>query len=426
MRQPGLISAEWDSPLFHQTQTQLDRAAKLISLDENIFQRLRYPQRVLMTSVPFRMDDQRVVVLPGYRVQHNNALGPFKGGIRYHPGVSLGEVSGLAMMMTWKCALMGLPLGGAKGGIRCDPSQMSRNELQRMTRRYTSEIINFIGPDKDIPAPDMGTNEQVMAWLMDTFSQNHGYAIPSVVTGKPIVIGGSLGRVEATGRGVVYTVMEAAKKLKMKLTSKTRVAVQGFGNVGSHAAGKMARIGCRIVAVSNHSGGTFNEKGLSVDDLTAHHQAKKPLSEYKKGEAITNEELLATECDILILAAIDGVVTAPIARQLKCRIMAEGANGPTTVEGDAVLEKRDDIFVIPDILANAGGVTVSYFEWVQGLQNLFWSAKEINQKLQQLMADAFARVDETSRKRKVSMRQAALITGIERVTQAMLNRGFFP
>lgn len=421
-----LVSAEWDSDLFHQARTRFERAADKLGLDENIFQRLRYPERALMVSVPFRHDDGSIEVVPGYRVQHNDALGPCKGGIRYHPNVSLGQIAALGMMMTWKCALMGLPLGGAKGGVRCDPHQLSRNELQRMTRRYTTEIANFIGPEHDIPAPDLGTNEQIIAWMMDTYSQTRGYAVPSVVTGKPLVIGGSLGRTEATGRSVAYSIIHAARKLNLTLSEKTRVAIQGFGNVGSHAALKMAKYGAKIVAVSDASGGLYNSNGLNVKKLFDFCQKNGNIKGYKPAETITNEQLLTLNCDILILAATEGQVTKDIAQKLSCKIMAEGANGPTTLEGEEILDERDDIFVIPDILANSGGVTVSYFEWVQGLQNFFWSTKEVNERLFNLMAISFEKVYTMAQKNKVTMKCAALMTGIERVSQAMLKRGFFP
>lgn len=426
MKIPPLTSAEWDSPLFHQARTRFERAAQKLSLDDNVFQRLRYPERVLMVSVPFRLDSGKIAVFPGYRVHHSDALGPCKGGIRYHPQVTMGEISALAMMMTWKCALMGLPLGGAKGGIQCNPHDLSRNELQHMTRRYTNEIINFIGPDQDIPAPDMGTNQEIMSWIMDTYSQNHGYAIPSVVTGKPIVIGGSLGRVEATGRGVAYTTMCAANKLKMTLSAKTRVAIQGFGNVGTYAAQKLAKIGCRIVAVSDHKGGLYNDKGFNIKQLIRYKHVHHSIQPYAHGDKMTNEELLTSKCDVLVLAATEGQITETIARKLSCRILAEGANGPTTLEGEKVLEKRDEIFVIPDVVANAGGVTVSYFEWVQGLQNFFWNTKEVHKKLYELLSQSFDNIYKMAHKHKVSMRQSALMTGIKRVEEAMLSRGFYP
>lgn len=420
------LTAEWDNPLFKQVQEQFEQAALKLSLDENIFYRLRVPDKALMVSVPFRNDDGSIRVVPGYRVQHNDVLGPYKGGLRYHCNVNLGEVAALAMLMTWKCALVNLPLGGAKGGIQIDPEKLSRGEIQRMTRRYTSEIVNFIGPDVDIPAPDMGTNEQVMAWIMDTYSQLKGYAIPEIVTGKPVLIGGSLGRKEATGRGVVYTILEAAKVLKLTLDDRTKVAIQGFGNVGSAAAKKIEKIGAKVVAVSDHTAAVYDPKGLSYASLQKWIAANQFLKGYPEGDAISNEELLTLDVDIVIPAATEGTVTADVARGLKCKILAEAANGPTTIEGDRIIQERGDIFVIPDVLANAGGVIVSYFEWVQDLQNLFWHEKEINKRLREIISNAFRAVYDFSVAKQVGMRMAALMAGIDKVSRAMLTRGFYP
>lgn len=420
------VSAEWDNPLLKQVQTQFEKAAELLSLDENIFYRLRIPRRALIVSVPFRHDDGRVEVLAGYRVQHNDALGPCKGGIRYHPNVTLGEVTALAMLMSWKCALVGLPLGGAKGGVQIDPTPLSRAELQRMTRRYTTEIAQFIGPDHDIPAPDMGTNEQVMAWIMDTYSQIRGYSVPEVVTGKPVVIGGSLGRKEATGRGVVYCIMEAAEKIKLALHSQTTVAIEGFGNVGSSAHKIIEQIGCRVVAISDVQGAIYNQNGISYDELTAYVEKNKTVVGFPNAENITNKELLTLKVDILIPAACEGTLTGEIAKNLKCRILAEAANGPTTLEADKVLNDRDDIFVVPDILANAGGVIVSYFEWVQDSQNYFWDESEINERLRNIIKKGFMNVCKMAELKKVSMRMGALMSGIQIISQAMLTRGLFP
>ena len=416
----------WEqSPLFQNAVKQLDRAATMINLDPNVLRRLHTPKRALIVSVPVRMDDGHIEVFEGYRVHHNMSLGPAKGGIRYHHDVSLSEVAGLAMLMTFKCSLMGLPLGGAKGGIRVDPSKLSRGELQRMTRRYTTELIQYIGPDKDIPAPDVGTNAQTMAWLMDTYSQIHGYAIPGVVTGKPIEIGGSLGREEATGRGVVYCLIEAAKHLNMNLDENIRVVIQGYGNVGSAAARKISKIGCKVVGISDVSGGIYNEKGLNLDDVNTWIVKNKLLKGYPDAQPVSNDGLLELPCDILIPAALEGQITGKNAGKIQAKIIAEGANGPTTDEADAILFERG-IFVIPDVLANAGGVTVSYFEWVQGLQQLFWNEKEVNNKLWDIMSAAFARVLKISLDKKCNMRTAALVAGIERLSKAMLWRGFFP
>ena len=414
-----------ESPLFQNAIKQLDRAATVMNLDPNVLTRLHTPKRALIVSVPVRMDDGKIKVFEGYRVHHNITLGPAKGGIRYHLDVSLSEVAGLAMLMTFKCSLMGLPLGGAKGGIRVDPTKMSRTELQRMTRRYTTEILQFIGPDKDIPAPDVGTNAQTMAWIMDTYSQEVGHAVPGVVTGKPLDVGGSLGREEATGRGVVYCLIEAAKHLNVTLDASTKVVVQGYGNVGSAAAKKIAKIGCTVVGISDVSCGIYNPKGLNLDNVQEWLNKNRVLKGYPEAQEVSNKELLELPCDILIPAAMEGQITAENAPKIKAKIIAEGANGPTSNDADQILFDRG-IFVIPDILANAGGVTVSYFEWVQGLQQLFWSEKEVNNKLWDIMSAAFARVLKISLEHKCSMRTAALVAGIDRLSKAMLARGFFP
>jgi len=377
----------------------------------------------MIVSVPTRMDDGRVHVFTGYRVQHNDVLGPFKGGIRYHPAVNLGEVSALAMWMTWKCSLVGLPLGGAKGGIACDPAELSRNELQSMTRRFTAELLNFIGPEVDIPAPDMGTNEQVMAWIMDTYSQHKGHAVPEIVTGKPVAIGGTLGRREATGRGVVYMIIEAAKHLAIDL-SKCTAVVQGFGNVGSIAVKELANIGVKVIGVSDRTGGFVDTHGLPVEKLLEVADKNHSLEGCPYGDKISNAEVLELKCDVLVPAAMEMQISAANAPRVQCRILAEGANGPTTPEADAIVRDKG-IFLIPDILANAGGVVVSYFEWVQDLQNFFWNEDEVNKKLRDILIKAFHEVLDMSRKQNVDMRQAALMIGIERVSRAMLWRGFY-
>jgi glutamate dehydrogenase (NAD(P)+) len=416
---------EWSSPMLHLAQHQFLKAAQLMGLDDNLRQRLLFPQRTLVVSFPFRRDGYKTVeTVFGYRVQHVLTMGPTKGGIRYHPEVDLGETSALAMWMTWKCALMQLPYGGAKGGVRIDPTWLSRQELQRLTRRYTSEIISMIGPDKDIPAPDMGTDEQVMAWLMDTYSKQIGYGVPTVVTGKPVVLGGSLGRREATGRGLVYVVEEAARHLGLDLNGTTAV-VQGFGNVGSNAARFLAEDGVRIIAVSDATTGIYNPNGLSVDSLLEYIAENRFLEGYPEGEAISNQELLELKCDVLAPCALQNQITAENASRVDCRILAEGANGPTTLEADEILSEKG-VLVLPDILANAGGVTVSYFEWVQGLQNFMWTLEEINQRLQTLLVGAFRRTLERSESQGVDMRTAALIEGVDRVAKAKLLRGIFP
>ena len=418
-----MATVEWRSPASEMAVKQFEIVAERLNLDKNIAGRLKRPDRALIVSVPTRMDDGSVHVFTGYRVQHNDVLGPFKGGIRYHPDVNLGEVSALAMWMTWKCSLMGLPLGGAKGGIACDPKRLSRNELQNMTRRYTAEILNFIGPQVDVPAPDMGTNEQVMAWIMDTYSQHKGFAVPGVVTGKPVAIGGSLGRREATGRGVVYTIVEAAKHLGLELTKGSAV-VQGFGNVGMIAARELAQLGVKIVAANDSSGGVYNERGLPLGDLVAYKEKNGKLEGFRQGDKISSEKLLELPCDILIPAAGEMQITAGNAVRIQCKILAEGANGPTTPDADGILREKE-VFVIPDILANAGGVIVSYFEWVQGLQNFFWDEEEVNQRLKEILTKAFHEVLSVSRKERVDMRLAALMIGIDRVTKAMLLRGLY-
>jgi glutamate dehydrogenase (NAD(P)+) len=414
---------EWHSATSDMAIQQFDVAANKLGIDPNVAGRLRRPDRAMIVSVPTRMDDGRVQVFTGYRVQHNDVLGPFKGGIRYHPAVHLGEVSALAMWMTWKCSLVGLPLGGAKGGIACDPADLSRAELQSMTRRFTAEILNIIGPDVDVPAPDMGTNEQVMAWIMDTYSQHKGHAVPEIVTGKPVAIGGTLGRREATGRGVVYTVIEAAKFLGIDL-AKCTAAVQGFGNVGSVVVKELTNIGVKIIAVSDRTGGFVDMKGLPVDKLLEVADKNHSLEGCPYGERISNEQLLELKCDVLVPAALEMQITKANAGRLQCRILAEGANGPTTPDADAILRDKD-VFLIPDILANAGGVVVSYFEWVQDLQNFFWKEPEVNNKLREILVKAFHEVLQMSQKHGVDMRLAALMIGIDRVVRAMLWRGLY-
>lgn len=414
---------ELDTPTFRLAIAQFDQAAEAMGLDPNLRERLKLPQRSLVVSLPVRMDDGHVEVFTGYRVQHDSSRGPSKGGVRYHPDVNLGEVAALAMWMTWKCALAGLPYGGAKGGVTVVPKQLSPAELQRLTRRYAAEIFPLIGPDKDVPAPDVGTDAQVMAWMMDTYSQQVGYAVPGVVTGKPLSIGGSLGREEATGRGVVYVTQEVLRHLKLPIENAT-VAIQGFGNVGSHTARIMQQQGARVIAVSDVHGGIYNSKGLNVMELLR-RDSSQPLHDTKLGDAITNEELLRLECTVLVPAALSEQITSKNANSLKCRILSEGANGPTTLEADCILADKD-IFVIPDILANSGGVIVSYFEWVQDLQRFFWSASDIRNRLQDIITSAFRRTLHFSTERRVSMRMAALMSGIDQVAQAHLQRGLYP
>jgi len=418
-------NAEWDSPMFRLAQAQFLQAAELMGLDENVRERLLFPQRTLLVSFPFRRDDySEVKTVFAYRVQHLLTMGPTKGGVRYHHDVTLGEVSALAMWMTWKCALMGLPFGGAKGGVAIDPTGFTRRELQRLTRRYTSEIIGMIGPDKDIPAPDMGTNEQVMAWMMDTYSQQIGYAVPTVVTGKPVVLGGSLGRTEATGRGLVYLIQEAAKHIGLELKGGSAV-VQGFGNVGYNAARFLENLGTRIIAVSDATTALHNPHGLPISEVYEYVRQHRFLRGCPAGDEISNAEMLELECDVLVPAAIQNQITSENADRIQCKMLAEGANGPTSLEADKILAERG-IFVVPDILGNAGGVTVSYFEWVQGTQNYMWSLDEINGRLHKLLTEAFQRTTLRAQRDKIDLRTASLIEGISRVERAKLVRGLFP
>ena len=433
MHSEGSLSSHlWDtSDLYRNAVTQLQEAADTMKLDRNIAERLKVPKRALIVSVPIRLDDGTIKVFEGYRVQHNMTLGPGKGGIRFHQDVNLSEVAGLAMLMTFKCSLVGLPLGGAKGGIRVDPRQLSRQESQALMRRYTTEINMIIGPDKDIPAPDVGTDSQHMAWMMDTFSQERGFAIPGVVTGKPIEIGGSLGRNESTGRGTIYCVQHAAKHMASigrpapKIDGSTTVAVHGFGKVGAVAALEIYNLGCKVIAVSDVTGGLYNKNGLNIPAVISHFDKERTLAGYPEGEGISNEDLLALPVDVLIPAAIDGVITEKNVSKVKAKIIAEGANGPITTEALRDLEERG-VFIVPDILANAGGVIVSYFEWVQGIQNFFWSENEVNAKLAEVMANAFRKVVDIQQRYKCGMKTAALIAGVDRLNKAMLLRGLFP
>lgn len=415
---------EYQDPMFETVINQLDLVAKKINLNPDIHKRLKRPKRALIVSVPTLMDNGRLELFTGYRVQHDSGLGPCKGGIRYHMGVSLGEVAAMAILMSWKCSLMELPYGGAKGGIRCNPRAMSQGELERMTRRYTAEIVNIIGPEIDIPAPDMYTNEQVMAWIMDTYSMQKGYTVHGVVTGKPIILGGSLGRVEATGRGVFYIIEEISRTDGIPI-SNCNAAVQGFGNLGSVVSRLLHKAGGKIIAVSDSKGGIYNPKGIDIDQLILHQRSRGQVSGFPGTEPISNQELLQLPCHFLIPAALEGQITKDNADKLKCRYLIEGANGPTTNEADEILLGKG-ITVIPDILANSGGVVVSYFEWVQDTQNFFWEEEEINDRLRKLMQKAFRKVYLLEEKEKVSMRMAALMLGISRVAEAIKLRGLYP
>jgi glutamate dehydrogenase (NAD(P)+) len=403
---------------------QLDRASALLGLDPNLADRLKYPKRALVVTVPVRMDDGRVVSYTGYRVHHNVTLGPGKGGIRYAPTVSLEETTALAMWMTWKCALMNIPFGGAKGGVCCDTLKMSRREIQALTRRFTSEIVMLIGPEKDIPAPDMYTNEQTMSWIMDTYSMQVGYSVPGVVTGKPVAVGGSLGRKEATGLGLCNLIFASIEHLGLSPENMT-AAVQGFGNVGSVAALEMQKRKIKVVAASDVHGGAFNPAGLDVDALIRHVEAGGRMAEFPGAKPVSNRELLEVPCDILAPCATAGQITRENAPRIRCRILAEGANGPTTLEADEILQENG-VFIIPDVLGNAGGVTASYFEWVQDTQKFFWDLSQVKLQLERIMLRAFREVMAQVRERNVSPRMAALMIGISRVAEAMRFRGLYP
>lgn len=410
--------------MWEQSVRQLEETGKRIDLDAGSLAMLKHCKRTLEVSVPVRMDDGHIEVFQGYRVHHNQYRGPAKGGLRYHPEVSMEEVKALAMLMTWKCALMNIPYGGAKGGVVCEPRKMSERELESMTRRFTSEIMLIIGPDKDIPAPDMGTNAQVMAWMYDTYNMTTGHAVPQIVTGKPVSLGGSLGRIEATGRGVSYVVAAVAQEKGMNLKG-LRVAIQGAGNVGSNAAKALHEMGAKIVAISDVNGGIYTSEGIDPFRLFAQLGPKDNVQGYPGTQSITNEEVLTTDCDILIPAAVGGVITDANAKEVKAKVVVEAANGPTTNEADEILKSRN-VTVVPDILANAGGVTVSYFEWVQGIQYYFWELDEINTRLHKVMTKAFNATWALSRRERVPMRTAAMMIAVSRVAEAQKSLGLFP
>ncbi len=403
---------------------QFDKAVRYVNIKTGIAEYLRAPKRELIVNFPVEMDDNSVRVFTGYRVHHNTALGPTKGGIRYHPDVSLDEVRALAMWMTWKCAVVSLPYGGAKGGVICDPKALSVRELENLTRRYATEISVLMSPQGDIPAPDMGTGEREMAWIMDTYSMHRGYSVPAVVTGKPLAIGGSLGRNEATGRGVMITTLEALKRKNMPVEG-TRVVVQGFGKVGAPAAYLTEERGAKVIAVSDAQGGVYNPRGIDTRDLLAYASVEKTVVGYRKAEPIANADLLELECEVLMPCALENQITATNAPRVRAKIVAEGANGPLTPEADEILADKG-VFIIPDILCNAGGVTVSYFEWVQDLQSFFWGEDEINERLRQIMVRSFNHVLRVSYEKKVDTRTAAQILAIQRVAEAVLIRGIYP
>ncbi len=421
---PGHGHMEWETPLYRTALAQYELALPYADVEEFVAERLRYPERSLVVSVPVKLDSGRWTVFPGYRVQHSTVLGPTKGGVRYDHEVTLGECAALAMWMTWKCALLRLPYGGAKGGVRCNPRELSLDELQKITRRFTSELLPIIGPQEDIPAPDMATNEQTMAWMMDTYSMQVGHVVPEIVTGKPISLGGSLFRHEATGAGVVMVIARACERLGWKLGGQ-RCVVQGFGNVGGIAAAELAEHGATVVAVSDVSGGVHDERGLDIDVLRGYAEEHDSLEGYDEAERVTNEELLELPCDVLVLAAREDQVTGENAGRIQARLIAEGANGPTSLEADAILVERG-IPVLPDVLTNAGGVTVSYFEWVQDLGRLFWGRNEIRAKLSDQLGDAFDRVWTLAADRDITLRSAALVAGIREVAGALSARGIYP
>jgi glutamate dehydrogenase (NAD(P)+) len=408
---------------FEEMMSRFDDAAKRLDLETGLYRILRMPEKQIIVSVPVLRESGEVEVYTGYRVIYNTSRGPAKGGIRFDLQVNLDEVKALAAWMTWKCAVVNLPFGGAKGGVICDPPTMSNAEIERLTRRYTSAIIETLGPDSDVPAPDVNTNERVMAWVMDTYSMHKRHTVTAVVTGKPIEMGGSLGRREATGRGCMFVTREALKKLKLPLKG-TRVAVQGFGNVGSVAADLMAKEGMTIVAVSDKSGGLYNSKGLNIPDILKHIQGKKLLHDYKNAESVTNSQLLTLDCDVLLPAALENVITHENAGQIKAKIICEGANGPTTAAADKILNENG-VFVIPDILANAGGVTVSYFEWVQDRGGYFWDEETVNNRLEKIMVHSFEEVTAMSERHKLDNRIGAYMLAIERVAAVHRLRGMY-
>jgi glutamate dehydrogenase (NAD(P)+) len=408
---------------FEAMMSRFDRAAELLDLEPGIYKVLRSAEKEITVSIPVLMDNGEVEVFTGIRVMHNTSRGPAKGGIRFDLNVNLDEVKALAAWMTWKCAVVNIPFGGAKGGVICDPLNMSVGELERVTRRYTSGIIQTLGPDSDVPAPDVNTNERVMAWLMDTYSMHVGHTVNAVTTGKPVEMGGSLGRREATGRGVMFTALEALEHLKMDVKGAT-VAVQGFGNVGSVAAQLMAREGCTIVAISDRTGGYYNPKGIDVDDAIAYVRKHRSLDGYGQGDQITNEQLLELDVDLLVPAAMENVITTKNAKKVRAKVICEGANGPTTAAADAILDEKG-VFVVPDILANAGGVTVSYFEWVQNRGGYYWDEPTVNDRLKHIMVNSFNDVLKLSQQHKVNMRTASYMVAISRVATVHRLRGIY-
>ena len=413
------------NPVFSMAVTQFDRVADFLKLPDSIRERCKWPKRIITVTIPLTRDDGSHEVLFGHRVQHHLTRGPVKGGLRYHPDLDVGEVAALAMWMNWKCALLELPFGGGKGGISCKPMEMSDAELERMTRRFTMEMIPFIGPEIDVMAPDMGTNEQTMAWLADTYSTHTGHFVPPIVTGKPLSLQGSAGRTQATGHGVAFLASNALHRLNIEGPSATAI-IQGFGNVGVHAASTLASYGVKITAVSDVSGAIFNPTGIDIPKLRAYTKKHKTIHGFPGADSIDPEEMLVQPCDILAPCAVGGVIHKGNAKDLKCKILAEGANGPTTPEADEIIERRDDILVIPDVLCNGGGVTVSYFEWVQNLQRFQWTEKEVITKLETKLTAAFDKVIIYARRNKLPHRMAAQAIAIRAVADAKITRGQFP
>jgi glutamate dehydrogenase (NAD(P)+) len=403
---------------------QLEVVAEQIEIDRGVLERLSLPKRALVVSIPVLMEDGRTEAFVGYRVQHSLTSGPSKGGLRYHPSVDLGEVAALAMWMSWKCGIMNLPFGGAKGGVACDPAALTRSELERLTRRFTDEVLVVIGPRMDVMAPDLGTDEQTMAWIMDTYSMHVGYACPEIVTGKPVELGGCVGRREATGRGVVYCIQEALKELQIKPGESTAI-VQGYGNVGSVVAQELAQRGVRVTGLADRYGAIHNPRGIDLQALNRHVASGKAVGDFSQAERIPSDELLTKPCTVLVPAAVERVITEANAPRLRCRVLAEAANGPTTPEADAILSESD-VFIIPDVLCNAGGVTVSYFEWVQDIQQFLWSEAQVNQKLEELMLRGFHQVRGLAQERGFPMRTAALSLGVKKIAKEKFRRGLFP
>jgi glutamate dehydrogenase (NAD(P)+) len=408
---------------FESMMKRFDVAAEILALDNGVYEYLKRPVRQYIVSIPIQMDDGRIAIFEGYRVVHNDVMGPSKGGIRYAPDVTLDEVKALAAWMTWKCAVVSIPFGGAKGAVRCDPSRLTHVELEKITRRYAANLIDVFGPERDVPAPDMNTNEQTMAWIMDTYSMHRRQTENAVVTGKPLIIGGSLGRREATGRGVMVSTLAALSKLHLN-PKEIRVAVQGFGNVGAISAELLQEQGCKVVAISDISGGFYNEKGLDIKGAMAHVQRHRTLDGWKGGDPIAQVDLLQCRCDVLVPAAKEDQITSAIAKKVKAKIIVEGANGPTTASADAILQENG-VMVIPDILANSGGVTVSYFEWVQDRVGYFWSLARVNRRLERMLRTAFEAVYATAEQYKVSLRIGAYILAIDKVAKTLKIRGIY-